>query len=539
MARTLALALALSLPIGFAHGDGPPAAAIDTAGRATVLIKVERMYHSEEFSTYGSGFFVHRDGYILTNWHVTAQQIEFRHRGREREVSTAITDLTVVVDSGTPQEKRVPAQVISSDRERDLALLKIPHRSTVWLEIDGAAEVRLTDQCWVVGFPFGDFLAADLWSDADDDSNPEVTVNPGHVTSLRHEASGALGLIQTDAAVNPGNSGGPMLDSEGRTVGVVVAKIQGGQGIGFAIAPRVVSRFLDTRAFRVTFDPTVVHPSLEQIRVSVVPLLAEVAGSGGSVLLEGDDLEPVHARFEAAADRFDAVLELGSRKPGVAPSESYLAKVTVHDRTTGAPIVRHFRLRSLANAPGLTSDRDPSSMMADRRDLANRIRIEDVARTRSGGAGSLADVAAKLDLKTSADGTVVLDNSAVERLGKKKITSAAYAELPTEELKEAALLFDTATRDYCQWADNPMPTGSSDDQRPPRSFWQYRSQVFEKAWQDWSRETRRDAMAELQRVASGARQKLARGGAVRCTDGHWKTAAGDRDCRLPQSSDCK
>lgn len=83
------------------------------------------------------------------------------------------------------------------------------------------ATLGVTDPIWVVGFPFGDLLALNK-------RNPEVTVTGGHVTSIRHDEKGAAEAVQIDAAVNPGNSGGSLLDSAGDVVGVIWVGVYGG-----------------------------------------------------------------------------------------------------------------------------------------------------------------------------------------------------------------------------------------------------------------------------------------------------------------------
>ncbi len=87
-----------------------------------------------------------------------------------------------------------------------------------------------------VGFPFGQALARP-------GEYPSISINVGSVTSLRRDKDGALHRIQLDAALNPGNSGGPVLDRSGKVVGVVVSGIQG-SGVNMAIPVSHLRRFL-------------------------------------------------------------------------------------------------------------------------------------------------------------------------------------------------------------------------------------------------------------------------------------------------------
>ena len=105
---------------------------------------------------------------------------------------------------------------------------------------------RPTSQAF--GFPFGKDLSLS------NDEYPNVTVSTGHITSLR-KIKGELAAIQVDAQLNPGNSGGPVLNDRGKVVGIVVAGIDG-TGIDFAIAyqpprlPFLTSAAIDFSASR-------------------------------------------------------------------------------------------------------------------------------------------------------------------------------------------------------------------------------------------------------------------------------------------------
>jgi serine protease Do len=91
----------------------------------------------------------------------------------------------------------------------------------------------LTELAEVVafGYPFGSGLAVSK------KEKPAISVNVGRITSLRQKA-GELHRIQIDAALNPGNSGGPVLDKEGKVIGVVVGGVQGGAGRQFRYSRR-------------------------------------------------------------------------------------------------------------------------------------------------------------------------------------------------------------------------------------------------------------------------------------------------------------
>jgi S1-C subfamily serine protease len=89
---------------------------------------------------------------------------------------------------------------------------------------------------FILGFPFGKMLSMNK-------SNPSITINKGTVSSLRENDRGQMKAVQIDGALNPGNSGGPVVDDHGRLVGVAVATIEG-SGIGLAIAPEELTLLL-------------------------------------------------------------------------------------------------------------------------------------------------------------------------------------------------------------------------------------------------------------------------------------------------------
>jgi S1-C subfamily serine protease len=211
---------------------------------ATVFVKVD----ARVLKMSGSGFLIKLDGdtgYIVTNNHVidtSTPHVVVNDAHHHRTISvTGSVAISVVFSSGSPDESSLPAEVVAGDKERDLAVLRVKgiKRRIKPIDLNVPAELTETLPVYVFGFPFGQMMAQD-------GRNPSITVGRGTISSIRMNKKGEIGAVQIDGALNPGNSGGPVVDSKGRLAGVAVATIVG-SGIGLAIPPSVVKQELTGR----------------------------------------------------------------------------------------------------------------------------------------------------------------------------------------------------------------------------------------------------------------------------------------------------
>lgn len=175
-------------------------------------------YGPQAVKDLGSGFVINANGEILTNYHVItgSQQVE------------------VIL----PDQSKYKATVLVRDRVNDLALIKIePKRKLSYLTLGDSDRLQVGQKVLAIGNPFGF----------------QGTLTTGVVSSLGREIQAEdnrrmEGMIQTDASINSGNSGGPLLDSQGNVIGIntaIYGPSGGSVGIGFALPINRAKQMLD------------------------------------------------------------------------------------------------------------------------------------------------------------------------------------------------------------------------------------------------------------------------------------------------------
>jgi len=177
---------------------------------------------TREGQSLGSGFIISPDGYIVTNAHV----VNAAARGAKVE------SITITLAN----RKEYVARLVGSDTNSDLALLKVDATNLPYVKFGDSTKARVGDWVIAIGNPFG--LGG--------------TVTAGIVSAL-HRVTGQGGaydrFIQTDAAINKGNSGGPMFDLNGNVIGInsqIYSPSEGSVGIGFAIPAEAAKPIIDT-----------------------------------------------------------------------------------------------------------------------------------------------------------------------------------------------------------------------------------------------------------------------------------------------------
>ena len=235
--------------------DGIPPKVLADLKAGTVFVRVQ----TERGKGSGSGFVVAAGGgsaLVVTNRHVVAP----KERG-------AVTGIQAVFHSGKAGSEQVlEAKILIIDADQDLAVLEVTGAKDVPkpLDVTTAVEAYETMPVYSFGFPFGEALSTTK-------GNPALTVGKATVSSLRQDDKGEVAAIQLDGNLNPGNSGGPIVDGKGRVIGVAVAGVRGA-GIGLAIPRAEVTRLLARQGTRLSVQPGVPKNGTVDVDLSLLVL---------------------------------------------------------------------------------------------------------------------------------------------------------------------------------------------------------------------------------------------------------------------------
>jgi len=266
---------------------------------AVVTVYTSREIKGFFFGTFnqkgaGSGFIVSPDGYILTNNHVI--------EGSD----------TIKVVVGVENKKEYDAELVGSDREADTALVKIDAKDLPYLMLGDSDSLRVGDWVAAIGSPF----------------NFPHTFTVGVISAMGRRLGGSYDdFIQTDASINSGNSGGPLINMQGYVVGIntmIISPSGGNVGIGFSIPINMVKTIL---------------PQLKEsgkvtrswLGVTIEPVTEEVAKSAGLDKPRGAHV--VQVIIDSPADKAgirvgDVILEFDGK--GVDDSRELPAMVSAY-----------------------------------------------------------------------------------------------------------------------------------------------------------------------------------------------------------------
>ncbi len=196
-------------------------------GITTVSLQRDFFFGTRRSEGVGTGVIVDSRGYILTNSHVVSD-------GEAEEVN-------VILNNG----ETITANVLWNDSSLDLAVIKVETSNLPVADLGDSDNLLVGETSIAIGNPLGLTFERSVTSGIISGLDRSIPIN---------QYESIDGLIQTDASINPGNSGGPLLNSRGEVIGINTAKIQSGEGLGFAIpiniAKPIVDEFIEKGEFK-------------------------------------------------------------------------------------------------------------------------------------------------------------------------------------------------------------------------------------------------------------------------------------------------
>jgi len=227
----------------------------------------------------GSGFIISADGYVVSNYHVVQ----------------GATKLTVITSAGEEYD----AKVVGFDAENDISLMKIEAQNLPFVTLGSSDALAIGDQVAAIGNPLGELTS---------------TLTVGYVSAkdrLINTEGKAINMLQTDAAINSGNSGGPLFNMHGEVIGITTAKFSGTsksgasiEGIGFAIPIDDVAGMLDDLLSR-----GYITSAYLGVMVRDVDTTAQAYGLPAGAYV--DEVISGYAAEEAGMKAQDIIVELG------------------------------------------------------------------------------------------------------------------------------------------------------------------------------------------------------------------------------------
>lgn len=251
-ATAIALALATSTAPALANERALDATVfVRVVGDVTAVQGLDERFNREkiqisqvELGT-GSGVVVSPAGYVLTNLHVidSARQ-RLVYAGVPIEITLNVTRIEVQLPSRTGAQDRLrtfTASIVATDADLDLAVLLVSGADLPYLPLGDSDAIPTGKSVSAIGYPLG--RDVDLAS-TDQGAAPAPTLTTGTLSAVRRDDRGSTRFLQTSAAVNPGNSGGALIDEDGYLVGIVELKMGDAKDIGFAIPINLAKEFL-------------------------------------------------------------------------------------------------------------------------------------------------------------------------------------------------------------------------------------------------------------------------------------------------------
>ena len=169
----------------------------------------------------GTGTLISDNGYVITNWHLAGSKY---------------SSCYVTLENGTVYN----GNVVWADEDLDLAIVKINESGLNYIELGDSDNIKIGERVYAIGNPIGIEFQRTVTAGIISGLNRTIKIEDGNTSSYME------GLIQTDASINDGNSGGPLINNKGQIIGINSVKIEAAEGIGFAIPINVIKPVIES-----------------------------------------------------------------------------------------------------------------------------------------------------------------------------------------------------------------------------------------------------------------------------------------------------
>ncbi|UTC57827.1 serine protease [Treponema sp. OMZ 305] len=272
--------------------DAPSLETVRKMMKGTVTVWVDRGMTIEKGlgradRMIGSGFFIDANGYLITNYHVIQSEVDPEYEGFSRVYIKRAENPTV----------RIPAKVVGWDTIFDLALLKTEINPEVYFQLGSSEDLNIGSRIYAIGSPAG----------------LEQTLTSGIVSAQNRRLLSLGSVLQIDAPVNHGSSGGPIIDEAGRVQAIVFAGLERNEGLNFAIPVELLRLILP----QLYAGGETVHAWMSCYGVSVkespqqaagTELVYAVPGSSASVIPAGAVITHLNGRAVPSLEALQAEL---------------------------------------------------------------------------------------------------------------------------------------------------------------------------------------------------------------------------------------
>lgn len=177
----------------------------------------------------GTGVIVSDNGYIVTNWHLAGNKY---------------SSCYVTLEDGTVYN----GNTVWADSDLDLAIVKIATKGLKYMALGDSEHIRVGDEVYAIGNPIGIEFQRTVTSGIISGLNRTIKIEEKNTYSYMED------IIQTDASINQGNSGGPLINRKGEVIGINSVKIESAEGIGFAVPINIIKPIIESFTSKDEFE---------------------------------------------------------------------------------------------------------------------------------------------------------------------------------------------------------------------------------------------------------------------------------------------